>query len=172
MKRFRSLLLFFLPFVILTYASFIIFQTACDHAMSVKAEKRLPFNHKSHVTIYGVSDCESCHGYYSNGRFKGIPTVGECKQCHDGNGAKEKAYFKDLKDTDRPWESFAQQPDLVYFSHIAVMKNEKKARCESCHGDKGHSTGAGKTRGRMPMGKCMDCHTALKISNACTVCHD
>jgi len=24
----------------------------------------------------------------------------------------------------------------------------------------------------MPMGQCMDCHTALKISNACAVCHD
>ncbi len=172
MTRLRSLLLFFLPFVVLTYASFVVFQTACDHAMSVRAEKQLPFNHKSHVSVYGASDCETCHAYYENGRYKGIPTVGDCKVCHDGSTAKEEAYFKGFKDTDKPWESFARQPDLVYFSHVAVMKNEKKARCASCHGDKENSTGVERIRGKMPMGQCMDCHTALKISNACALCHD
>ena len=98
MKRLRSLLLFFLPFVVFTYGSFIVFQAACDRAMSVQAEKLLPFNHKSHVTKYDASDCELCHGYYDNGRFKGLPTVGDCKMCHDGNTAKEKAFFNLLAD--------------------------------------------------------------------------
>jgi hypothetical protein len=62
--------------------------------MSVQAEKLLPFNHKSHVTKYEASDCELCHGYYDNGRFKGLPTVGDCKMCHDGNTAKEKAFLR------------------------------------------------------------------------------
>ncbi len=172
MKRSRSLLLFFLPFIIFTYVSFVVFQKACDHAMNVQAEKKIPFSHKTHVEKYGAADCETCHMYAGNGRFKGLPTVADCKMCHDGNTAKEKAMFAGFKDSDVPWTSYAQQPDLVYFSHIAVMKNEKTARCASCHGDKGHSTTTSKIKGKMPMGQCMDCHDALKISNACMVCHD
>jgi menaquinone reductase, multiheme cytochrome c subunit len=171
-KRLRSLLLFFLPFVIFTYVSLVVFQQACDYAMNVQAEKRLPFNHKTHIHDYSASDCELCHGFYENGRFKGLPTVADCKMCHDGNTAKEKAFFAGFKDTDSPWESFAKQPDLVYFSHAAVMKNSKEARCGSCHGDKEHSNNTEKIQGKMLMGKCMDCHTALKISNTCMVCHD
>jgi hypothetical protein len=171
-KRYRSLLLFFLPFIVFTYVSFVVFQFACDRAMHVQAEKLLPFNHKSHITKYGASDCELCHGYYENGRFKGIPTVSDCKMCHDGNTAKVKAFFKGYKDTDKPWTSFAQQPDLVYFSHMAVIKNTKTARCASCHGDKGNSTTMERIKGKMHMGQCMDCHDSLKISNACLVCHD
>lgn len=172
MKRLRSLLLFFLPFVIFTYASFILFQKACDSAMNVQAEKPIHFNHKTHVTTYGASDCELCHGYYDNGRFKGMPTVADCKMCHDGNTAKEKALFGPFKDTDKPWTSYARQPDLVYFSHIAHMKNTKQARCSSCHGNKAGSVTTEKINGRMPMGQCMDCHDALKVSNTCLVCHD
>jgi hypothetical protein len=163
----RSLLLFFLPFIVFTYLSFIVFQKSCDYAMNVQAQKLLPFNHKSHLTKdYGISGCEDCHGYFENGRFKGIPTVGKCRGCH------EKPFLRDYKDSDRPWESFAQQPDLVYFSHIAVMKNNKKARCASCHGNKAKSMTTKKIMGKMPMGTCMDCHTSLKISNKCAVCHD
>jgi len=171
-KRSRSILLILLPFVVFTYGSFILFPKTCDYALDVQARKLIPFNHKSHVTTYGATDCELCHGYYDNGRYKGIPTVAECKTCHDGDTAKEKALFMGYKDTDKPWESFSRQPDLVYFSHIAVMKNTKKARCASCHGDKANTMTTAKISGKMKMGVCMDCHTALKISNTCAVCHD
>jgi hypothetical protein len=53
-----------------------------------------------------------------------------------------------------------------------VMKNNKKARCASCHGNKAKSMTTKKIMGKMPMGTCMDCHTSLKISNKCAVCHD
>lgn len=163
----RSLLLIFLPFIIFAFLSFFIFQKGCDYAMSNQAEKPIPFNHKTHLTQgYGISGCEDCHGYYENGRFTGIPTVGQCRACH------EKPIFKDYKDSDVPWESYARQPDLVYFSHIAVLKNRKEARCSSCHGDKQNAVDGRKIKGKMSMGVCMDCHTALKISNKCAVCHD
>ncbi len=168
----RTLLFFFLPFIISTYLSYILFIKACDYAMNVQAEKPLPFNHKTHMTKYNISNCEFCHGYYENGRFKGIPTVAVCKQCHEGKTAAEKIFFKNYKDTDTPWTSFAQQPDLVYFSHIAVMKNKKTAQCASCHGNKGVSMTTAKIKGKMLMGQCMDCHDSLKISNKCMVCHD
>lgn len=172
MKLTRSLLLFFLPFIIFTYVSFIVFQKACDYGMHVQAEKPIPFNHKAHIADYGATDCEMCHGYYENGRFKGTPAVSDCRVCHEGTSEKEKALFKNFKDTDRPWGSFAKQPELVYFSHIAVMKNTKQARCASCHGDKAGSTNMERVQGKMHMGQCMDCHDALKISNTCMVCHD
>ena len=168
----RSLLFFFLPFIIFSYVSFIVFQKSFDYALNVHAEKKLPFNHKSHLKDRGITGCEHCHGYHENGRFKGIPSVGECRNCHDGKTAKEKAMFKPYRDGDVPWESFVKQPDLVYFSHMAVMKNTKPARCASCHGNKEGSMTTAKTRGKMPMGQCEDCHNSLKISNKCTVCHD
>lgn len=173
----RSLLLFFLPFISFGLISYLGFIKACDYAMSNQVDQSIPFNHKSHVTRYGAADCDLCHGYYENGRFKGVPTVGDCKQCHDGQTAAEKAMFKNHQDGDRPWGVWARQPDLVYFSHIAVLKNTKKAQCPSCHGDRAGAMTTARVKGnvggtKMPMGQCMDCHTALKISNKCLVCHD
>ncbi|HNR89879.1 MAG TPA: cytochrome c3 family protein [Spirochaetota bacterium] len=175
----RTLILIFLPFLVVLPFSYVISEKACGSLMSFHAKKPIPFNHKSHITKYGAANCETCHGYYENGRFKGLPTVGECKACHTDNDAgktpeqaRSKPFFANYKDGDRPWEAFAKQPDLVYFSHMAVMKNEKQARCSSCHGLKEDSMTTAKIKGKMPMGQCMDCHTALKISNACMVCHD
>ncbi len=153
--------------------------------MSNHPEKKLPFNHQSHLTKYNA-DCGSCHGFSDDGRFKGIPTVAQCTVCHDRQGPisdpdpnvpRKKPMFANYKDEAKPWGSFAQQPDLVYFSHKVVMtaKHEDgrlKARCGSCHGDKAHSTEARGIKGKMPMGQCMDCHTSLNISNKCAVCHD
>ena len=171
----RTLVLILLPFIVFAFVSYVVSLKACNYAMSNHPEKLLPFNHKSHVTKYGASDCETCHGYYDNGRFKGIPNIGVCKGCHDGTTAAEIAMLKGYKDSDVPWGSYAKQPDLVYFSHIAVTKNKIPARCSSCHGDKKNSMTTKKTNrimGKMPMGQCMDCHTALRISNKCLVCHD
>ena len=71
------------------------------------------------------------------------------------------------KGTDKPWGSYAKQPDLVYFSHKVVMTakyedGRKKARCGSCHGDKADSRNMSMLSGKMLMGQCMDCHTALQ----------
>jgi menaquinone reductase, multiheme cytochrome c subunit len=168
-------LLFIIPFIVLTYLSFILFQKACDLTMNLQAEKGLPFNHKSHVADYGT-ECGDCHLYDANGRFQGIPTVAKCIECHPRDGDK-KGMFKDYKDADKPWQSFATQPDLVYFSHKVVMTakfedGRLKSRCGSCHGDKAGSMTTDKIKGKMLMGQCMDCHTALHLSNSCMVCHD
>jgi cytochrome c553 len=152
--------------------------------MSHKAEKKIPFNHKNHLVKYGA-ECASCHGYYDNGRFKGTPSVAECVACHDREAPdsndpltpKRKEYFAKLNDTNRPWDTWAKQPDLVYFSHAVVMTarfedGRLKSRCGSCHGDKANSINTDRIKGKMLMGQCMDCHTALNISNSCAVCHD
>lgn len=181
----RSILLFLLPFIVFSYLFFLISQTACDAFRAPRPQKELPFNHKSHVTKYGAEDCTMCHGYYADGRFKGLPTVAECVQCHDRGSdvtgdpetPKRKAFFDSYKDTDKPWGAYATQPDLVYFSHEVVMTakyedGRLKARCGSCHGDKAGSMTTEMIKGKMLMGQCMDCHTALKLSNKCMVCHD
>lgn len=187
----RSLLLFFTPFIIFTWIFFGISQKGCDSVMQADAAKPIPFNHQSHIKNYGIKDCTTCHRYEGtkdgklvggNGRFLGTPSVGECTSCHVRDKAANSqirriADFDSYKDEDRPWGSFAKQPDLVYFSHSVVMTakfedGRLKARCGSCHGDKLHSTNTKMIKGKMLMGQCMDCHTALHISNQCAVCHD
>ena len=154
--------------------------------MQAEATKKIPFSHKNHIQYWGVTDCTTCHGYYEDGRFKGLPSVAECTQCHARDGVltasdhttpRKKTMFDSWKDTDRPWTSWAKQPDLVYFSHKVVMTAQfedgrLKARCAGCHGDKAGSANTEMVQGKMLMGKCMDCHTALNISNSCAVCHD
>ncbi|OHD64260.1 MAG: hypothetical protein A2176_01265 [Spirochaetes bacterium RBG_13_51_14] len=160
--------------------------------MANHPEKPIDFNHQSHLLTYfpdnGLSkdDCGACHDYYDNGRFKGLPTVGDCTSCHDPNGPvtgapastpRRKPFLSGYKDTDKPWGSHARQPDLVYFSHKVVMTatfedGRKKQRCSNCHGDKAGSTNTAMLKGKMLMGQCEDCHTALHISNKCAVCHD
>lgn len=167
----RTIILILPTFIIFTILFFVLSQKGCDWAMSFQAKKDIPFNHKAHLTDYQAGSCDACHGFYSDGRFKGIPTVGDCKMCHDGNTAEEKEAFKNYQDTDKPWEAYAKQPALVYFSHKVVNDSPKTTRCSSCHGDKENSTTTEKIKGKMLMGQCMDCHTALSLSNKCTICH-
>jgi len=183
----RTILLIGIPFAVALYFAFVVSQWSCDYVMANHPEKPIPFDHKAHVTKYGAgSDCTVCHGYYDNGRFKGLPTIAECTVCHDRKGPEKsdavgtplrKPVFDKYKDTDKPWGSHARQPDLVYFSHKVVMTakfedGRKKVRCGSCHGDKANSTDTLALKGKMLMGQCEDCHTALGISNKCAVCHD
>jgi len=181
----RSFLLFFIPFVVITWISLVLFQKGCDFVESPNVKKEVPFNHKTHLTKYGAT-CDTCHTYNQDGSFNGIPTVGQCTGCHARNAVlnpkdlsipKRKPFFDKYKDSDKPWNSYAKQPDLVYFTHKVVMTakfpdGRLKSRCGSCHGDKANSTTTKMIKGKMLMGQCMDCHTALNISNSCTVCHD
>ncbi len=172
----KTLLLIVPPFVIFFVifggAFFILSQKACDYAMSFHPQKLVAFNHKAHIEEYDAEDCETCHSYYDDGRFKGIPTAGDCRECHDGESAEEIEAMKKFKDNEKPWEAYAKQPDLVYFSHKVVANSPKETPCSSCHGDKANSKTTGKIKGKMLMGECMRCHTARKISNKCAVCHD
>jgi menaquinone reductase, multiheme cytochrome c subunit len=188
----RTVFLIGIPFLVTLYFGLIISSKGCNYVMANHPDKLVDFNHKSHLSKYfpenGMSkdDCTICHDYYPNGRFKGLPTVAECTSCHDPNApdksagpnaARRKPMLQKFKDTDKPWGSFAKQPGLVYFSHKVVMTakyedGRLKARCGSCHGDKAESTSAAMITGKMLMGQCEDCHTALHISNKCAVCHD
>ncbi|OHD71344.1 MAG: hypothetical protein A2W19_10080 [Spirochaetes bacterium RBG_16_49_21] len=184
----RTILFIGIPLIIAFYFAFIISRNACDYVMANHPAKPIPFNHKAHLTKYGAGpDCTYCHGYYDNGRFKGLPTVAECTSCHDRQGPDKSAdptvplrkpVLSRYKDSDKPWGSHAKQPPLAYFSHKVVMTakfedGRNKAMCAgSCHGDKANSTDTSMLKGKMLMGRCEDCHAALRISNKCAVCHN
>jgi menaquinone reductase, multiheme cytochrome c subunit len=183
----RTIFLIGTPFIIVLVIAFVISQKACNYVMANHPEKPVHFDHKAHINDYGIgSDCTMCHGYYDNGRFKGLPTVAECTGCHDRQGPEKGkgdgstpikiSEFEKLKDTDKPWGSFAKQPGLVYFSHKVVMSaktedGKEKVSCVSCHGDKANSTNTKMLSGKMLMGECEKCHGAMNISNKCAVCH-
>ncbi|MBN1534594.1 MAG: cytochrome c3 family protein [Spirochaetes bacterium] len=178
----RSIVLFMVPFIICTYIFLVIFGKACgDFGMDVQAKRGIPFNHKTHVQVQKY-DCDTCHGYYENGRFIGIPTVGTCKNCHAPNSetksvAMRLPYLEMYKDNEKAWSSYATQPPLVYFSHKVVMGSKyqdggNKIACGSCHGDMANNTDGARIKGRMGMGVCEDCHDAINVSNKCAVCHD
>jgi hypothetical protein len=171
------------------------------------------FNHALHLNpekvdgIEGKTEaerCLHCHGLYDDGTFKGIPRLSTCTECHDnpesplGNTPEEKAFMEEYvaKNQEIPWLAYYKQPDCVYFSHIAHVKNGK-LECTVCHGDHGKTsvlpdyeanrlTGYSRniwgkrisglktnTWDRMKMDDCAECHSKMghEENNACFVCH-
>lgn len=173
------------PFLIIAWSFICISNMSCADPAQAKSSKTIPFIHKTHVEKYRISDCGTCHKYDSIGRFKGLPTVGDCTACHNREGdvcnndhmaPRKKTIFDSFTDGDRPWAYKAQKPDLVYYSHKIVMsaKSEDirlKTRCATCHGDKADSTGVAAMKGKPLMDQCIDCHEAFDIVNKCPVCH-
>ena len=171
----KSVLLILIPFFVITFASYILSQKACDYALKANPQKKMPFKHSTHLEMYGAK-CNQCHSYYDNGQFKGIPEVGACltPECHD---RESKPIFKKFKNEDKPWGAYVKQPDLVYFSHKVVMTakfedGRQKMTCSNCHGNMSKPAVAEKLQGKMLMSKCESCHSTLMISNKCAVCHD
>ncbi len=178
-----------------------------------KQPQPMNFNHALHLNpekvdgIEGKTDaerCLHCHGLYDDGTFKGIPRLSTCMECHDnpesplGKTPEEKAFMDEYvaKNKEIPWLAYYKQPDCVYFSHIAHIKNGK-LECTVCHGDHGKTsalpdyeanllTGYSKniwgkrisglktnTWDRMKMDDCAECHSKMghEENNACFVCH-
>ena len=171
------------------------------------------FNHALHLDpdrvdgIEGDTDterCLYCHGFRDDGTFAGIPKLAKCTECHDdpefplGETPEEEEFLTKYvaEEKEIPWLSYYRQPDNVYFSHIAHVKNADMY-CETCHGNHGQTeklpdykvnrlTGysigiwgrniAGyktNTWDRMKMDDCAECHAenAPSQNNACFVCH-
>ncbi|MEA2039219.1 MAG: menaquinone reductase multiheme cytochrome c subunit QrcA [Thermodesulfobacteriota bacterium] len=178
-----------------------------------KQSQPMNFNHLLHLDpekVYGIEgdtraeQCLYCHAFYEDGTFAGIPKVEKCIECHDdpenplGELPEEMEFLVKYvaEEKEIPWLVYSEQPDCVYFSHIAHVKMGK-LDCQTCHGDhdkteklpvyqENRLTGysiliwgkniAGykkNTWDRMKMDDCAECHTKKghEENNACFVCH-
>ena len=103
----------------------------------------ISFNHAIHAKLTD-DGCETCHYFYQDGKFSGVPEIQTCKTCHFEvkKGSENEItlisdYIKVNKEI--PWLIYSRQPDHVYFSHSAHV-NFAEISCESCHGDVGKSS--------------------------------
>jgi len=176
-------------------------------------DQPMDFSHALHLDperVFGIEGetdierCQYCHGFRDDGTFQGIPRLDKCTECHDdpesplGESPKEAEFMEKYvaDENEIPWLVYSEQPDCVYFSHIAHVKMGE-LDCSVCHGDHGESenlpvykknrlTGYsiniwGKricgyktnTWDRMKMDDCGECHTKMghEENNACFVCH-
>ena len=138
-----------------------------------KAEQPLSFNHKKHLE-QGI-ECITCHSYFKDQTFSGMPNVAVCLECHKDplsqNPEEEKIRQLHKKGEEIHWKRIYEQPDHVFFSHrrhVVLGKME----CTNCHGDIGQSEKPPSTQWvRMTMDWCMDCHARKKVTNDCLACH-
>ncbi|WP_029898488.1 menaquinone reductase multiheme cytochrome c subunit QrcA [Desulfohalovibrio reitneri] len=142
------------------------------------------FSHRVHMEDVGMA-CDECHYYREDGSFNGYPSNEECAMCHfaptGGDREADKAidhfvteYYE--KGVEVPWVTYQEQPDNVYFSHIAHDGWD----CAECHPDIGNADDSpkayrnrltGYTKTTMKMWECERCHARSGVSNACYVCH-
>jgi hypothetical protein len=105
-------------------------------------EQPVDFNHALHVQE--VDDgCQSCHYFHEDGTFSGIPKLDNCLECHEemmGESEEEARFYEQYVVPGRevPWLVRSQQPDCVFFSHVAHVVTAKMD-CVSCHGHIGES---------------------------------
>jgi len=140
---------------------------------SFRPEQPISFNHKKHHE-QGV-ECATCHSYFKEQTFSGMPKVTACMECHKDSITKhpgeEKIREFHNKGEELVWKRIYRQPDHVFFSHrrhvvLAGME------CKSCHGDIGQNEKPPtKPWVKMTMKWCMDCHTKTKANNDCLACH-
>ncbi|MBI4830599.1 MAG: cytochrome c3 family protein [Candidatus Lindowbacteria bacterium] len=110
--------------------------------MYTKHAQPVDFNHVFHGGDVGVT-CDTCHFFYENGNWSGIPTLEVCAGCHSdviGETAAEKKFVTEYvkKNKEVPWGLYFRQPQCVSFSHSSHVRRAKLA-CETCHGPQGLS---------------------------------
>ncbi len=123
--------------------------------MALYSSQEQPFNfsHVIHtnpdIGIEGETEkelCLYCHYFREDGSFVGIPGKDTCSMCHDdpefpySDSEDEKIYLEQYvaEDKEVPWLVYSDQPECVYFSHIAHVEMGGIA-CRHCHGDHGES---------------------------------
>lgn len=140
---------------------------------SFRSEPPLSFNHKKHKQ-QGV-ECTTCHPYFKEQTFAGMPTVAVCMECHKDSitqhpdEEKIKQYNRESKEI--PWKRLYQQPEDIFFSHrrhVVIAQLD----CHHCHGEIGQSEKLPpKPLAKMTMKWCMDCHRKSRANNDCLACH-
>ncbi len=173
--------------------------TAFPHALYVRREQPLQFQHKTHSEKSGLTQCDSCHVLGSDGEFNGIAGIETCAGCHAEKVGTSKAeatlvdaYIKPSRET--PWLVYSRQPANVWFSH-AIHTRRAGLACTDCHGAygesdqpkvyeqnrisgysrdvEGHSMSGlgGAPHDGMKMSDCEDCHRRRNVEVGCLGCH-
>ena len=107
-----------------------------------RKEQPVDFRHASHVDNVGLG-CDTCHFFYEDGNWAGIPALEVCADCHAdtiGDSPEEKMFVEQYikKNKEVEWALYFRQPQCVSFSHSAHVRRAKIA-CDTCHGPQGHS---------------------------------
>jgi len=167
---------------------------AFPYAIYKTQTQPVDFSHKVHADKAGAK-CEDCHAFRDDGTYAGVPTLDKCTGCHAapmGTTAAEKHFIDDYVTPGRQpvWQSYARQPENVFFSHAAHVKLAG-LKCEQCHGAEGGTDSlrpyrqdrisgysrdvlpvAGWKRGRgMSMDDCVSCHRQHGTEHSCLDCH-
>jgi menaquinone reductase, multiheme cytochrome c subunit len=161
-------------------------------------QQPLQFSHKVH-TEQSSMPCETCHEFSDDGRFKGIPAMSKCAECHAaplGSTENEKRLVEEYVTAQKeiPWKVYSRQPDNACFSHATHLK-VGNLKCEDCHGPYGSGerledyqmnriTGYSRDIwGRnisgvssrawegMKMDRCVRCHHQQNRVDGCIDCH-
>jgi len=106
----------------------------------VKKTQPVDFSHASHVQDVGLA-CDTCHFFYEDGSWAGIPSLETCSDCHFeaiGDSAEEKRFVEDYvkKNREIEWALYFRQPECVSFSHSSHLRMARIA-CDTCHGEQG-----------------------------------
>jgi hypothetical protein len=154
-------------------AGFLLLFLVVGFGFGTKTGQPISFNHKKHVE-QGM-ECKTCHAYYEDETFSGMPKVAVCLECHKEpvtqNPEEEKIRQINNRREEIHWKRLYQQPDHVFFSHRrhAVLG---KMECGNCHGDIGQSEKPpSRPWVKMTMNWCMGCHAKKKVTNDCLACH-
>lgn len=192
----RYLLVFGFGFALAVVTGWVAF----PRALYVRREQPLEFHHKTHSEKSGITQCDTCHAFGTDGEFGGIPRIETCAGCHAeklGTSNSEALlvdkYIKPARET--PWLVSARQPANVWFSH-AIHTRLAGLACAECHGTFGESDqpriyeqnrisgysrdiwGHSISRLRrsphdgMKMSDCEDCHRRHKVAVGCLGCHE
>lgn len=156
------------------------------------------FDHAVHTEAGGM-ECAECHGFRADGSFTGIPPVGVCAGCHSeplGESAAELFLVTEFVEPEReiPWLVYAQQPQNVYFSHVAHVRLAE-IECAVCHGPRDTTQplppvevnristysrniwgpriagGGPQPWDSMKMSDCSGCHARRGVQDHCLMCH-
>jgi hypothetical protein len=138
-----------------------------------KTEQPISFNHKKHLE-QGL-ECDSCHRYFKNQMFAGMPDIATCLECHKEPITKsleeEKIRKFAQKGEEILWKRLYEEPDYVFFSHQNHVILGK-IQCQTCHGNIGESERPpSRTFEEMTMDWCMGCHKKHRVTNDCLACH-
>jgi hypothetical protein len=131
----------------------------------------LYFSHKQHAGDNGIQ-CLYCHRYAAKSPVAGIPSVADCRACHQFIAPDSPKIRKLMDYWDKrepiPWVRVNSLPDHVYFPHM--MHIRANIDCNACHGKVVTMYWISRTA-NLKMGWCLGCHRQHKASIDCWTCH-